>query len=470
MVDSKRCWGALLLALTLMQGCGSQAGRLVGAGPEQLPLPEEIAVAFNHRADSHYRSPIHAENRNGDNLEALVIRGIEAAEEEILVAVQELSLPAIAEALVRQHRRGVTVKVVLENTYSTPWSEQHEAELDGHARQRRQLLMELADRNRDGKVSLEEQQRGDAMAILTAAGVPWLDDTADGSKGSGLMHSKYVVVDRQQVITGSANFTASGMHGDVADRRTRGNVNHLLQLNSPQLAELFAADFNRMWGDGPGGKPDSRFGLAKQSGPAVQVMVGQTPVEVLFAPHRSTDPHHGLNLIAKTLAAAKQRVDMALFVFSAQALTTVIADLQTKGVQLRLLADPGFASRSFSEVLDLLGVALADRHCKLEAGNQPLQQAAEGVGIPRLARGDKLHHKLAVIDGNTVITGSFNWSPSAAHQNDEVLLVIHSPLLAAHFTREIDRLWKGADLGINAALERKLQENRRRCGSGVQRQ
>jgi phosphatidylserine/phosphatidylglycerophosphate/cardiolipin synthase-like enzyme len=330
--------------------------------------------------------------------------------------------------------------------------------------------MELADRNRDGEVSLEEQQRGDAVAILTAAGVPWLDDTADGSKGSGLMHSKYVVVDRQLVITGSANFTASCMHGDAADRHTRGNVNHLLQLDSPQLAELFAEDFNRMWGDGPGGKPDSRFGLAKQSGPAAQVMVGQTPVEVLFAPHRSTDPHHGLNLIAKTLATAKQRVDMALFVISAQALTTVIAGLQTKGVQLRLLADPGFASRSFSEVLDLLGVALADRHCKLEAGNQPLQQAAEGVGIPRLARGDKLHHKLAVIDGKTVITGSFNWSPSAAHQNDEVLLVIHSPLLAAHFTREIDRLWKGADLGINAALERKLQENRRRCGSGVARE
>jgi hypothetical protein len=27
-------------------------------------------------------------------------------------------------------------------------------------------------------------------------------------------------------------------------------------------------------------------------------------------------------------------------------------------------------------------------------------------------------------------------------------MVIHSPLLAAHFTREIDRLWKGADLGV----------------------
>jgi len=63
--------------------------------------------------------------------------------------------------------------------------------------------------------------------------------------------------------------------------------------------------------------------------------------------------------------------------------------------------------------------------------------------------------QLAVIDSRTVITGSFNWSPSAAHQNDEVLLVIESPLLAAHFTREMDRLWKGAELGITERLHRK---------------
>jgi phosphatidylserine/phosphatidylglycerophosphate/cardiolipin synthase-like enzyme len=469
MTNRRRCWAALALLVGLLQGCGNQAGRLVGAKPGDLPLPAGIQVAFNHREGVQYSSPIHAEHRNGDNLEAFVIQAIEAAEQELLVAVQELSLPAIAQALVRQHRRGVRVKVVLENTYSTPWSEQHDADLDGHARQRRQLLMELADHNRDGVTSLEEQQAGDAVALLNAAGVPWLDDTADGSKGSGLMHSKYVVVDRRLVVTGSANFTASGMHGDAADRRTRGNVNHLLQLESPAVADLFADDFSRMWGDGPGGEPDSRFGLAKQSGPAKRVLVGDTPVEVLFAPHRRSDANHGLQLISNALAAAQQRVDLALFVFSAQALTDVIAGLQAEGVQLRLLADPGFASRSFSEVLDLLGVALADRHCKLEAGNRPLQQAAEGVGIPRLARGDKLHHKLAVIDGRTVITGSFNWSPSAAHQNDEVLLLIHSPLLAAHFTREIDRLWKGAELGVTPPLQRKLNDNRRRCGSGMQR-
>jgi len=74
------------------------------------------------------------------------------------------------------------------------------------------------------------------------------------------------------------------------------------------------------------------------------------------------------------------------------------------------------------------------------------------------------------IDNRTKITGSFYWSPSAAHQNDEVLQVINSPLLAAHFTREIDRLWRGAELRINGRLARKLAANRRRCGSGVRRE
>jgi len=68
--------------------------------------------------------------------------------------------------------------------------------------------------------------------------------------------------------------------------------------------------------------------------------------------------------------------------------------------------------------------------------------------------GDKLHHKFAVIDNRTVMTWSLNWSPSAAHQNDEVLLVIESPVLAAHFTREMNRLWRVAELGINGSTGR----------------
>ena len=50
-----------------------------------------------------------------------------------------------------------------------------------------------------------------------------------------------------------------------------------------------------------------------------------------------------------------------------------------------------------------------------------------------------------------------------------MLLVIRSPKVAAHFTREMDRLWRTADLGITERLRRKLERNRQRCGSGVKR-
>ena len=140
-----------------------------------------------------------------------------------------------------------------------------------------------------------------------------------------------------------------------------------------------------------------------------------------------------------------------------------------RGIEIRLVADPGFASRPFSEVLDLMGVSLPDHTCKVEAGNQPLEQALQGVGTPRLARGDKLHHKFAVIDNKTVITGSFNWSPSAAHTNDETLLVIHSPQLAKHFTREMDRMWRGVELGITPNIKRKLDRQLIRYGIGAER-
>jgi phosphatidylserine/phosphatidylglycerophosphate/cardiolipin synthase-like enzyme len=62
-----------------------------------------------------------------------------------------------------------------------------------------------------------------------------------------------------------------------------------------------------------------------------------------------------------------------------------------------------------------------------------------------------------VIANKTVITGSFSWSPSAAHTNNETLLVVHSPQFAQHFAREMDRLWDEAQLGIMLRIQRKLE-------------
>jgi phosphatidylserine/phosphatidylglycerophosphate/cardiolipin synthase-like enzyme len=83
------------------------------------------------------------------------------------------------------------------------------------------------------------------------AQVPILDDTADGSKGSGLMHHKFVVIDGRTLIVTSANFTTSDMHGDLTASQTRGNANNLLKIEDSQLADLFTQEFNIMWGRWP---------------------------------------------------------------------------------------------------------------------------------------------------------------------------------------------------------------------------
>lgn len=75
------------------------------------------------------------------------------------------------------------------------------------------------------------------------------------------MHHKFVVVDGRTLIVTSANFTTSDIHGDFSNPNSLGNANNLLQINSSELAALFTQEFNLMWGDGSGGKPDSKFGL-----------------------------------------------------------------------------------------------------------------------------------------------------------------------------------------------------------------
>ena len=57
-------------------------------------------MAFNHRRGNRYLSPLTDEWRNGDDLEQLLIENIDSAENSVEMAVQELTLPQVARALI----------------------------------------------------------------------------------------------------------------------------------------------------------------------------------------------------------------------------------------------------------------------------------------------------------------------------------------------------------------------------------
>jgi len=110
----------------------------------------------------------------------------------------------------------------------------------------------------------------------------------------------------------------------------------------------------------------------------------------------------------------------------------------------------------------MMGVALSN-NCKYQPKNHPWQTPINTVGVPQLPKGDLLHHKFAVIDGQTVIAGSHNWSTAANKNNDETLLIIQNSRVAAHFEREFARLYQNAQLGIPPSLQEKIDQQKKTC-------
>jgi phosphatidylserine/phosphatidylglycerophosphate/cardiolipin synthase-like enzyme len=55
-----------------------------------------------------------------------------------------------------------------------------------------------------------------------------------------------------------------------------------------------------------------------------------------------------------------------------------------------------------------------------------------------------MHHKVIIIDGEIVVIGSYNFSTSADEENDENVLIIHSPAIAAQFEAEFQRVYETA--------------------------
>lgn len=451
----------LILSLTACQKIQSQT--------QHPPLPQDplVQVYFNHTESSEYKESYRQQKRLGDDLEQQIVEAIAAAHSNIDVAVQELRLPKIAQALAEQQQAGVKVRVILENTYSRPWSSFTTAEVEQLPQRERDHYNEfhqLLDRNKNGQLEPKEINAGDALVILRQGKVPWIDDTADGSAGSNLMHHKFIVVDGRTLIVTSANFTTSDIHGDFSNLNSLGNANNLLKIDSPKLAALFTQEFNLMWGDGPDLLPDSKFGLKKPFRPAQQVQLGSTTIKVQFSPTSPTLPwiQSSNGLISKTLESATQSVDLALFVFSDQGLANILETDHQQGVQLRALIDPDFAYRPYSEGLDMMGVSLGD-NCKYEVNNHPWTQAIATVGVPQLLKGDLLHHKFGIVDKRSVITGSHNWSEAANSGNDETLIVIQNPIVAAHYGREFERLYANARLGLPDSLQRKIQLAQKQC-------
>lgn|SRR3990172_14268 len=129
-------------------------------------------------------------------------------------------------------------------------------------------------------------------------------------------------------------------------------------------------------------------------------------------------------VIERVLASSERTVDAALYRLNNPRLARALGETVQRGVKVRVVLDRG----KYEETP-------ATR--KLGTEHRIPFRLAYGREGP----GSKMHHKFALIDGHTALTGSFNWTLESEEQNYESLMIVREPAALAAFRREFEALW-----------------------------
>ena len=84
---------------------------------------------------------------------------------------------------------------------------------------------------------------------------------------------------------------------------------------------------------------------------------------------------------------------------------------------------------------------ITDNDKALDLGSDIAEIRRAGVPIRTDRDANHMHHKFAVFDRSTLMTGSYNWTRGAAEPNCENIITTGDRRLVAAFLAEFERLW-----------------------------
>ncbi|MBN1874277.1 MAG: hypothetical protein JXA33_08595 [Anaerolineae bacterium] len=246
-------------------------------------------------------------------------------------------------------------------------------------------------------IEADEEEGHGQFAMLEKAGIEVIDD----GRGA-LMHNKFWIFDDQTVWTGSTNITVNGNFR---------NNNNVIVIESPEVAEIYEREFAEMW-DGKFG-PTSPSTVDEQS-----VTIDGTPVQILFAAEDDV-----ADRLAALLEGAQSSIRFMAFSFTHEGMGNAVLERAEAGV-------------------DVMGI-FETRGSETEYSELPILYCAD-VPVRQDGNPGTFHHKVLVIDEQTVVTGSFNFSENADTSNDENVVMITNRDIAAQYLQEFERRWAEA--------------------------
>ncbi len=299
-----------------------------------------------------------AQSKRG-GADASLAEAIDRARLSVDLAMYNLNLWNVRDALLNAHRRGVTVRMVTESD----------------------------------NLDMEEIQ------TLKEHGIPVL-----GDRREGLMHNKFVVIDRLEVWTGSMNLTVSDAYR---------NDNNLVRIRSTQLAENYLTEFEEMF-------RDDQFGTGSPANtPHPTLTENGTTLQVYFSPEDGVAQY-----LLALIGSAKESIHFLAYSLTSEELATALIERASQGIAI---------SGVFEKSQYLSNV-----------GSEYDRMQSAGLDVHLDGNPQQMHHKVLIVDGWIVVTGSYNFTNSAETRNDENVLILYSQAIAEQFLKEYRRLFEQA--------------------------
>ena len=131
--------------------------------------------------------------------------------------------------------------------------------------------------------------------------------------------------------------------------------------------------------------------------------------EVYFSPHGGAT-----DAIVRELNRAKNTVLVQAYSFTSAPIAKALLNAHKRGVEVEVIIDKSQVTQKYSSATFLRN---------------------QGIPVKIDARHAIAHNKIMIIDGETVITGSFNFTKAAEESNAENLLVIRDKRLAERYIK-----------------------------------
>lgn len=299
--------------------------------------------------------------REISSVDNVISASIIAATQSVDVAMKGLGLETITKALITAARRGIPVRVVAETDNLTG----------------RSYFQALRD---EGISIIDDQQ-------------------------PGLMNNKFIVIDHNQVWTGSVDYNLSGVFREY---------NSVVRIFSSEVAANYTKEFEEMF-------LNNQFGrLVVPETPHPSVTVQGTQVDVLFSPDDLV-----VDRLSALLEGAQESIYFLAYSFGSNDLGNIIREKATQGVVVG-------------------GVLESDQTHSVET--YPNQVAEldlfrrAGLDIRLDGNPEVMNHKIIIIDGRIVVMGSYDFTNRAENENDENVLIIYDEKIAQKFMEEFERV------------------------------